>query len=1180
MQERQEQATPLGDDVLLEVVRAEPGLSAQSIFNSLIDDERRRYSSLRSVERALARHPAEVHRREGVWHPGPARAPTSTEAPMSAPRDSIQHIECLLRQRLAGRRLIAEAGLDAALFEELTTAMEHQLRTRTVEYAARTYPFVFMAFMVGHGVYNYDKGNFWGRLPVARIDNTAGPIFLQRLRWAQLEVFDQLVEQDNATRYVTPILAHGGIPKYCLEDFFSLVIKDMQRVGASAEELLASWRTRKSAFFQVDKPVGRFLLYGGDLAVDLLDRCLAAIEDIRVHGRPPTPDEAGLPPYVLLGLLRHVDEIKAARPRLRASQNVLRPAMVLDPYVPFGPELQLPPVRSEVASLWRLWSTRGVEDLPTSSFETRSVTVPPARSWSLQLSRHNEPDLEWSFEGYDESPALFFDARTGGLLSAGRSIRAGSVWALTPADARFIGVTATGAAGAPRIIEECADLSGSWTGYAVRRLDLADITRLSVTHGELTTQRSIQPESAQPVLIAEPLKGIRTDAGLPVFDAPPRLQLPVIGVMSADQWQVRLTVNGQVHHLAPADDLVVELDPIEDTAVVSAAMLTARGPLGADFKLQFALVSGLTLHVPDRLLFPGERHAAITIGGPRLLIDGGSEGRLVELDARTVNARCRVEGAGTAVSLSIDLPRLVWAPVRASSGSLDYADRTVVVSTEDVESGALEGLAVRTGTHDLPLELQLVIEGATIQTSPAARSSGPDGRWTFGLQQFVDTIRHRAGDLAEFVLGVGQRPVTVLRLRPPVRASDVICSGREIGDEMQVSVRFATDSDAKHRVARLWPSHRPWDPDLSVPVPDGASGVEFSRTVDELPSGAYVVEIEVDDGWTIPVRPSAGAANTSVATLGEPAERWDAIERRAGDASAIELLEHALATGHLSRHLTSDELDEVTPAALDAVMLYVVETHGRLQTARGTRLMVDLLSLDAHRTARAINERSARLALSPTAQAHLSLTLIDGVRYVDHAEEDEALRVLWATAPVLAARVDLGPHPGPGADARLREALEWTPADGAAAIFAGEPVDQTIAGRPAELLVMLRDAIDLVPKSIVDKDTLVAANFEWLIAARSGTFDVEHFYQQWAGTKLRLPPLSTDMALHLERRKAAKGTEAWASFPLLTLEAALSLTAPGIKDRNAHDLLWEAAEFAPKLVSRDLVLAAALLAVS
>jgi hypothetical protein len=182
--------------------------------------------------------------------------------------------------------------------------------------------------------------------------------------------------------------------------------------------------------------------------------------------------------------------------------------------------------------------------------------------------------------------------------------------------------------------------------------------------------------------------------------------------------------------------------------------------------------------------------------------------------------------------------------------------------------------------------------------------------------------------------------------------------------------------------------------------------------------------------------------------------------------------------------------------------------------------------------------------------------------------------MLWATSPVLAAQIDLGADPSPDASSRIKEALEWTPEDGASGLFAGEPVDQAVAGRPLELLTILRDAIDLVPKSILDSDTLVAANFEWLIAAKQGSNVVEQLFHRWTHARFEPDGLSREMERHLAARQAPRGTEAWASFPKLTLAAALSFT--GSRSGNARDFLLQAAEIAPKLVTRDLVLAVVL----
>ena len=308
--------------------------------------------------------------------------------------------------------------------------------------------------------------------------------------------------------------------------------------------------------------------------------------------------------------------------------------------------------------------------------------------------------------------------------------------------------------------------------------------------------------------------------------------------------------------------------------------------------------------------------------------------------------------------------------------------------------------------------------------------------------------------------------------------------------------------------------------------------------------------------------------------------------RRDGNACAVAnafaILERALHTGHVARHLDADELELIAPAILQAIHVSVLDTDSGLPAPRGLDTAISLLCADASALARGINLVTAQGLIDVPRRIRLGLTLAAHVRPAPAgAVADDDLRLLWTTAPIVAAGLDLVPGPEPEQASRLLEALNWSPDQEATALFTGEPVGQVIAGRPADLLRTLRSAIGLVPKAVLDVDTLVAANFEWLIAARSGAFDVEEFYASWRYRKPPLPTLSDAMIAHLAKRKAPSGTVEWASFPQLTLRAALTFTNPGQHgDPLACRLLWAAAEFAPRLVQRDLVLATALHAIA
>jgi hypothetical protein len=1171
----------MSGELLNQIVKSEPGLQSIDIYHSLVGDELEGFDGPRSIDRALRQIPDLVHEVRGRWFPGPAAASSVEPEVTPPPRDEgegPQSLETELRDRLRGRRLIAEVGLDAALHERVTSALEDLLRTRPQEAVARTHPYLFVSYLTGHGVYGYERGNFWGSVGVRGIDNAAGPLFERQCNLLGLEDFSGLVRDDRATRYVGPMLAHGGIPKYCLADFFSLIIRDMQRAGGTADDLLAHWRTKKTAFFDVDKPVGRFLLYGGDLAVDLLDRCLAAIIEVQSSNRIPTPSEAGLPPYFLVGLRRHVDEIRQARPpRSNARRDALRPRLILDPWSPLGPELELPPVPTgDRVTEWRVWTPSGIDKVDSSTFETKHVSLRPSRSWHVELLRGGVLDQEWTFEGYDASPAMLFDARDGQLLASARSVRGSSVWVVSPQGST---ITTTGA-GEPttaRLLEEVPDLGGGWSGFSVSHVSLIGARILSVEHTAQTMAIRVQAEAARAQLLSSPVDRIHAASGVPVYDHVPVLQLPIETAADLALWRAWMRVGDAVIEVDPEPDGQVRFDASLADPITPSATIQARGPLGSDFRQDLAIVRDLVVAAPDRLLFPGERHAPVSIGGAMLSVEGGPVGSRVDLPVPSQGdtVQAKISHGDVSLLVEVRVQRLLWAVADHLVGALDYAAAPVTVAFDALVGDSTAVLAIRTGARELPLELNLVVDGKVLQQSDRVKTGRGDGRWAFDLALFRDTLRSVEGSLAEFHLVVGLRPVTVMRVRSSVGVTAVSAEGGFETGEALVAVAFVGAPGVQHRVARLWPVDRPWAPVIAEMIPDGTDRIEVKRSAEALPPGRYLVEVEVDDGWTTPARPMSGAGNTVLVTVGDDTDRTEYLQRLAsGDGLAI--MERALHTRHIARPLLPAELIDLGPAALACILFLGVDPDPGLRPPSGLHVVGKLLCADPQAFASAVTGAAADGRLGPREALLLALLLGERLHKVSVLPiDDDSARMLWSTAPALAALLDLANHPDDLRDARLRAALGWIPADGVEQLFTGAPVDQALAGRSAELLELLRSNIDLVPQAVLDADTLVIANFEWLIAARSERFDVRRFWGAWS-RQVTTTDLTAGMTDHLDRRTAPAGTEAWASFPRLTLAAAIRLAQTGGEEEWAADLLREAADHAPKLVERDIVLAQAL----
>jgi hypothetical protein len=88
----------------------------------------------------------------------------------------------------------------------------------------KKYPISFSYFLVLVGIGHYKGGEFWpavwGILNLIQKHSRQtdwGNLFLEVIKKYKLPKF----EDEKALKYITPILGHGGIPNYCLPDFFA-----------------------------------------------------------------------------------------------------------------------------------------------------------------------------------------------------------------------------------------------------------------------------------------------------------------------------------------------------------------------------------------------------------------------------------------------------------------------------------------------------------------------------------------------------------------------------------------------------------------------------------------------------------------------------------------------------------------------------------------------------------------------------------------------------------------------------------------------------------------------------------------------------------------------------------------------------------------------------------------------
>ena len=252
---------------------------------------------------------------------------------------TLTEYEQLLRDKIQYVELLGELDLPlewAKRFSEwITDCIEKYGSTKALSHIKEKYASCLAIYLVTKGVYGYREGNYWSgvsediSLNVIPTQQQLGPFFEQFLQSHSLPLFPGI----GGRRYVDIILLHGGIPKYSLSDFFTHILHSAllrpELYGANAREIIATWIDSGSQSI-VDKPIIRFLRYGGKLAVDFVERSLAMGQYYNEHNIVPQAKELGLPTRVVEAYRDWVKD--QAHIKHTSKARLARPVIILDPW--------------------------------------------------------------------------------------------------------------------------------------------------------------------------------------------------------------------------------------------------------------------------------------------------------------------------------------------------------------------------------------------------------------------------------------------------------------------------------------------------------------------------------------------------------------------------------------------------------------------------------------------------------------------------------------------------------------------------------------------------------------------------------------------------------------------------------------------------------------------------------
>ena len=515
--------------------------------------------------------------------------------------------------QLVSKRLLSELQFEQGDIDRL----RQNLLPNGIQ--AWNYPTLAAMMTVGIGVYYYNRGDFWSEFP--NLDSPA-----DRISWGRkfesfitghdsLETFRSLIKEERSHRYVGPILAHGGIPQTCLPDFFSLITRhgDREQSGRDVIGIINSKRIYD------DKPVQRFLKYGGEVAEEFVSRSLALWQ---CYERSDMAAKCGLPNRV-------VEEFSAwwpeHRPKKRSdARRMPRPELRIEPDG-LGVYLYLPRCddHPKIGPNF-LWQALGEKWSVTRAHE---VPLAPNDNWKI-TGVGNEHTLEGPSDVF---PVLFFDPNTGKAISEPSLRRLpANVWVVFKGELE--------AEPLPVFNEDFS----RWSGYRLATFDLADKSQLRFGNNTFDVRRPFFHCDADPIV-----QGVQDRNGLPVFNALPEIKW-------SGKANLSLTKDGTLQGN-------IDIEPEEFSILMDKPGeydIELRGPFGESLRKHYVLVPGLTLQASPLVMWPKQNLIRWNLWAEAGVIKSGSASP--PFTRHDSFLEFKVEYDGYEIDLRAEIPRLSW----------------------------------------------------------------------------------------------------------------------------------------------------------------------------------------------------------------------------------------------------------------------------------------------------------------------------------------------------------------------------------------------------------------------------------------------------------------------------------------------------------------------------------------
>ncbi|WP_326641565.1 hypothetical protein OG884_02160 [Streptosporangium sp. NBC_01755] len=1083
------------------------------------------------------------------------------------PSELLDILETEWRPRLRAVSLVTEVEASGETLAMAAAALGELYRLKVFKGKFQTlfdrWPGCVAVALSGVAATDYRQGTFWpywwkatGYQHGTAQDQTAwGRGFAHALETFGLPTFP-----DMSLTYVGPILMHAGIPTYCLEDVFRLLLqRRAQDPGLDAEAFLTWAVGREGRLNSLDEPARRFIRHGTDYAMDVLDRCFDLTD--RLHSPDPDLDGLGLP-------TRFVEEAQnlATRGRLDLTRydaaearrgRTERPRLSLDPFGQ-GVQVVLPPVGDapDGTARWTV-TVDGLQNIVRSrSLWVGTAEAAPSTTFAIaQPARRAQVSLygsahEVELEIVDPADPLLVFTEDGRHLPGHLALPPDTVWLLHPADRE------PACDVAPRVVTE-SPLPIGWDGWRLVLVSLEGATWIGLGGG--AARRPVRGHSKPRVLTGAPVTGVTTPYGSAVFAELPSIWLPA---ERETTWLVDIRPSAGGRTVFTGSFTVSEPTEISERLwetlprpVLGAFEITVRGPIGRNTRRSIVIAESLTSRcTPQIRLF---NHEGLVAGQASLAAGSGMR---VEPAVLTYTPREREH----VITCSTDQhaePFIVAPPhmrvlVEEAGQSPRWHASPLRLVTEEVER--LESLRVEVPGVDALPSVEILAGGKSVQEVPSS------GRGLYNLKRATTTLKaHRSADLILPFLG---RAVPVAGVRPAKLASAV--TYRENRLVLEDGIWIEGLSAGIYLTTAPWrePEIIPVEQDCSIPLP--------AHLVD---AGQLHVRLAIQDPW-----------------LWEEWPRWphpreifvcDAPGRFGGADE-----EEAAISGYLAG------MNELPTEVSRLERLWaIVDLANRIDHRSANRRIDEIATVLRH--------HSDAVQVLPEAALPPDRTIValitTGLAAAPAPEYRESHGRLWRKYPAVAALLTGSALPGQATEeSDLLANIEAQCGETAGRLLLGEadpdaevgrfgPDAEWMAQQTPEQLENLWRAVNVVPSALLDKDTRVAAARQ--LFDKRTSYDARDVANQAARVLREAMSIKLTDYRGVERSIEARchplRRDGWLALPAASIAFALVARIAARGHSGCRHLerefrpMWRAlSKIAPDLTTIDLIRAELLLA--